>query len=118
MSQYVPRRGSYGIDAPYAFAFISFLVFLELALAIDEAVTSGRFRLFSAVFFVFMIAALYLHFTLRGKFLVWAELLDKLNLRGDERILDMGCGRGAVLRGGRSNWAAGPHNRGSRAAGA
>jgi arsenite methyltransferase len=97
MSQYVPRRGSYGIDAPYAFAFISFLVFLELALAIDEAVTSGRFRLFSAVFFVFMIAALYLHFTLRGKFLVWAELLDQLNLRGDERILDMGCGRGAVL---------------------
>src|ERR1700694_3732685 len=97
MSQFVPRRGSYGIDAPYAFAFISFLVFLELALAIDEAVTSGRFRLFSAVFFVFMIAALYLHFTLRGKFLVWAELLDQLNLRGDERILDMGCGRGAVL---------------------
>src|SRR5436190_18800162 len=44
-----------------------------------------------------MIAALYLHFTLRGKFLVWAELLDQLNLRGDERILDMGCGRGAVL---------------------
>jgi arsenite methyltransferase len=97
MSQYVPRRGSYGIDAPYAFAFISFLVFLELALAIDMAVTSGRFRLFFAVFFVFMIAALYLHFTLRGKFLVWAELLDQLNLRGDERILDMGCGRGAVL---------------------
>ncbi len=97
MSQYVPRRGSYGIDAPYAFAFISFLVFLELALAIDMVVTSGRFRLFFAVFFVFMIAALYLHFTLRGKFLVWAELLDQLNLRGDERILDMGCGRGAVL---------------------
>ena len=28
---------------------------------------------------------------------VWAELLDTLNLRGDERILDLGCGRGAVL---------------------
>jgi ubiquinone/menaquinone biosynthesis C-methylase UbiE len=97
MSHYVPRRGSYGIDAPYAFAFISFMVFLELALAIVVAVTSGRFGLFFAVFFVFMIAALYLHFTLRGKFLVWAELLDQLNLRGDERILDMGCGRGAVL---------------------
>jgi ubiquinone/menaquinone biosynthesis C-methylase UbiE len=38
-----------------------------------------------------------LYTTLRGKFLVWAELLDKLNLRGDERILDLGCGRGAVL---------------------
>jgi SAM-dependent methyltransferase len=33
----------------------------------------------------------------RGKFVVWAELLDQLRLRGDERILDLGCGRGAVL---------------------
>jgi arsenite methyltransferase len=97
MSQYVPRRGSYGIDAPYAFAFISFLSLLELALAIVVAVTEGRFKLFFAVVFVVMIAALYLHFTLRGKFLVWSELLDQLNLRGDERVLDMGCGSGAVL---------------------
>jgi len=28
---------------------------------------------------------------------VWVELLDGLALRGDEQILDMGCGRGAVL---------------------
>jgi ubiquinone/menaquinone biosynthesis C-methylase UbiE len=41
--------------------------------------------------------AYYLHGTLRGKFLVWAKLLDRLELRGDERILDLGCGRGAVL---------------------
>ena len=33
----------------------------------------------------------------RGKFLAWTELLDQLNLRGDEHILDLGCGRGAVL---------------------
>src|SRR5438270_621724 len=31
------------------------------------------------------------------KFAVWAELLDRLDLRGDERLLDVGCGRGAVL---------------------
>jgi arsenite methyltransferase len=28
---------------------------------------------------------------------VWDEILDGLALRGDERVLDMGCGRGAVL---------------------
>src|SRR5262245_48925639 len=33
----------------------------------------------------------------RGKFVVWAELLDRLNLSGDEWILHMGCGRGAIL---------------------
>lgn len=32
-----------------------------------------------------------------GKFAVWAELLDGLGLRGDECLLDVGCGRGAVL---------------------
>jgi len=41
--------------------------------------------------------AYYLHGTLRGKFLVWAKLLDRLELGGEERILDLGCGRGAVL---------------------
>ncbi|WP_242440901.1 class I SAM-dependent methyltransferase [Streptomyces sp. CB02923] len=40
---------------------------------------------------------LYVHATRRGKFAVWEELLDALELRGDERILDLGCGRGAVL---------------------
>src|SRR5262245_53040523 len=39
--------------------------------------------------------ALFLHATRRGKFAVWSELLG--DLRGDERLLDMGCGRGAVL---------------------
>src|SRR5262249_59813407 len=38
-----------------------------------------------------------LYTSLRGKFLVWGELLDWLGLRGDERVLDLGCGRGAVL---------------------
>jgi arsenite methyltransferase len=39
----------------------------------------------------------YLYSTLRGKFLVWALLLDDLHLHGDEDLLDVGCGRGAVL---------------------
>ncbi len=32
-----------------------------------------------------------------GKFEVWAEILEDLGLRGDETLLDLGCGRGAVL---------------------
>lgn len=36
-------------------------------------------------------------FSRRGKFEVWARLLTGLHLRGDERVLDLGCGRGAVL---------------------
>ncbi|MGP3959918.1 SAM-dependent methyltransferase [Nonomuraea sp. 3N208] len=40
-------------------------------------------------------AASYLYTTRRGKFAVWAEELQRLD--GDERLLDLGCGRGAVL---------------------
>jgi arsenite methyltransferase len=46
---------------------------------------------------LFLNAGIYTHTTRVGKFAVWAELLDQLELRGDERLLDIGCGRGAVL---------------------
>jgi arsenite methyltransferase len=42
-------------------------------------------------------AALFIRTTRVGKFEVWAQILDDLRLRGDETVLDMGCGRGAVL---------------------
>jgi ubiquinone/menaquinone biosynthesis C-methylase UbiE len=42
-------------------------------------------------------AGAYTYTTRAGKFAVWAELLDRLQLKGDERLLDIGCGRGAVL---------------------
>ncbi len=42
-------------------------------------------------------AALFIRTTRVGKFEVWAEILKGLRLRGDETLLDMGCGRGAVL---------------------
>lgn len=42
-------------------------------------------------------ALVYLHTTRRGKFAAWADVLDGLALRGDERVLDLGCGRGMVL---------------------
>jgi arsenite methyltransferase len=38
----------------------------------------------------------YLYSTRRGKFAVWAELLDAQPWRGDEHVLDIGCGRGAI----------------------
>lgn len=41
--------------------------------------------------------ALFVHATRVGKFAVWAEILEGLRLRGDETLLDLGCGRGAVL---------------------
>lgn len=39
----------------------------------------------------------YLYSSGPGKRSVWSELLDDLGLDGDEQVLDIGCGRGAVL---------------------
>jgi arsenite methyltransferase len=87
------RRGSYGIDAPYAPAFLAVLVVVYLVLA----TITGRLVVWLVVPFILAVEVSYLYTTLRGKFVIWAELLDRLELQGDERILDMGCGRGAVL---------------------
>jgi len=42
-------------------------------------------------------AGVYLHTTLRGKLRIWERELDRVGLHGDEQLLDLGCGRGAVL---------------------
>jgi arsenite methyltransferase len=42
-------------------------------------------------------ATLYIYASKAGKFDVWNGILDDLRLQGDETVLDMGCGRGAVL---------------------
>jgi arsenite methyltransferase len=50
-------------------------------------------------------AASYLYSTGPGKRAIWAQLLDELGLRGDEHVLDVGCGaarRGAGAAAGRS----------------
>jgi SAM-dependent methyltransferase len=85
------------MDAPYAFAASGVLIVLVLINAITTVILSGRVWPLLPALFVLTLAAFVLHTTLRGKFLVWNDLLDRLRLRGDERILDLGCGRGAVL---------------------
>jgi ubiquinone/menaquinone biosynthesis C-methylase UbiE len=87
------RRGSYGINAPFWGAVLA----ITTAANLVNAVVAGRVFLFLPVAFLLASTGSFFYSTLRGKFVVWAELLDKLGLRGDERILDMGCGRGAVL---------------------
>jgi arsenite methyltransferase len=42
-------------------------------------------------------AASFIYATRSGKFRAWDGILDDLRLRGDETLLDLGCGRGAVL---------------------
>jgi cyclopropane fatty-acyl-phospholipid synthase-like methyltransferase len=93
MSGQVRRQGSYGIDAPYLLPVLAVLVTANVV----NGVVSGSVWPFLGAAAVLACAGCGLYTSRRGKFVVWAELLEQLRLRGDERILDLGCGRGAVL---------------------
>ena len=87
------RKGSYGFDAPYLLPILGILLFVNVA----NGVVSRTAWPFVGALAIAVCAGCGLYASRRGKFEVWAELFQKLKLRGDERILDLGCGRGAVL---------------------
>ena len=94
------RKGDYGFDAPYVPLLLSLGGLALLAgAAVNLIGGSAGWALFSGLCAVVLLAsaASYLYTTRRGKFAVWSTLLNGLEMRGDEQLLDVGCGRGAVL---------------------
>jgi arsenite methyltransferase len=100
-------RGRYGVDGDYRLIPAPVLLagYLLMCLAATSLaglwLTTGRTLagLGVAVVAVLLVGAglSVRRFSRRGKFEVWAHLLTGIGLRGDERVLDLGCGRGAVL---------------------
>jgi len=93
------QRGDYGYDAPYALVMFAALGGASAVAAAVSWWSQGGRPALLAFYSAFFLANAFSFFytTRRGKFQVWDEILDGLHLRGDERVLDMGCGRGAVL---------------------
>lgn len=95
------RRGSYGIDGGYGGLAVFAGIEAGLAGAVAWAVRRGRPAIAALAgaggAAVAGSAVSYLYSTGPGKRALWARLLDELGLRGDEQVLDVGCGRGAVL---------------------
>jgi arsenite methyltransferase len=94
------RRGDYGWDAPYGlviFAGAAVVGGILAAIAWSEGASrSAALMTFYCAFFLAN-AASFWYTTRHGKFIEWERILDGLRLRGDEGVLDLGCGRGAVL---------------------
>jgi arsenite methyltransferase len=94
------RRGDYGIDAPYVplwmgAALVAALVIFFAGSAVSiPTVAAPALNLSVALL---LSVADYLYASRIGKFAVWRKILISLDLQGDERVLDVGCGRGAVL---------------------
>jgi SAM-dependent methyltransferase len=94
------RHGEYGYDAPYALVIFGLLT-VSSGVWAAMAWLDGPIRAEMPVtlYFVFFLTntSSFFYTTRRGKFLEWNRILDRLRLGGDEYVLDMGCGRGAVL---------------------
>jgi arsenite methyltransferase len=93
MTSHARRKGSYGLDAPYMLVIppVVMVFYLVWGLA---ARTPGPLI---GVPIMGVCAFFGWYASRRGKFVVWDRVLDQIQLRGDERLLDLGCGRGAVL---------------------
>lgn len=95
------HRGDYGFDAPFVTILLgagglALLIFGVLDATVFGSIGLGIVPLVSGIAML-LSAATFVYTTRRGKFVVWAELLPELRLVGAERVLDVGCGRGAVL---------------------
>jgi arsenite methyltransferase len=92
----------YGLDAPalvrnFAIAGAALLI-AGLALAVVGVPgLAGPLWLAGAMFLA--TSAAMLHSSKRGKLIERDRLLDRVGLRGDEHVLDVGCGRGLLLIG-------------------
>ena len=95
------QRGRYGIDGGFAGLAVFGVAEAGLAGTVAWAVRHRRPAVAALAgvggAVVAGSAASYLYSTGPGKRAIWAQLLDELGLRGDEHVLDVGCGRGAVL---------------------
>lgn len=91
--------GSYGIDRPVNPAVSAELAVWLLVCGRVTMLAAGWFAVlpFALALALFAHVGWFLHTTRRGKFRAWQRILDELPLRGDEHVLDAGCGRGAVL---------------------
>lgn len=93
-------RGDYGYDAPYALAIFGSLAAVS---GVGAAVAWWRMPPHAAgpitlYFVLFLINSASFYYTTRhGKFREWERILERVELHGGERVLDLGCGRGAVL---------------------
>ena len=95
-------KADYGLDAPgvvRGFAVAgALLAAAAVLLAVAGVPAAPELLGLSAAMFLAAVAAM-VHSSRRGKLIERDRLLDGLGLRGDETVLDVGCGRGLLLLG-------------------
>jgi SAM-dependent methyltransferase len=96
-------RGKYGVDAPWVPWLWLGIGILGIALAVFcQTWGTGWWIIVTTWYFIALAAfgligaALFWHASLRGKFLIWNRMLRRTPVPENARVLDLGCGHGAV----------------------
>ena len=95
----VGRQGNYGVDTPAVPAVQSFIALLLMQVGYKQLTVEEDGQgvwVMLAGGLLLTIALIYLHASRRGKFRAWNRALADLHMRGDEQVLDVATGRGAV----------------------
>ena len=92
------KKGNYGIDSP---GIVATLVALGFAMAVASRIVHSGWRWFACGLAGYLLlgAVGMLFYSKVGKLALRERLLDKIPWRGDEKVLDMGCGRGLLTMG-------------------
>jgi arsenite methyltransferase len=100
-----PAFNEYGVDTPQVTGFLlgwglllALLAWLLSHRPLQEFTGGFLGGLFLVSGFLFLVVALWMIWTgWKGKLMACRRLLSSLQLRGNEKLLDLGCGRGLVL---------------------
>src|SRR5580704_17007559 len=90
------KRIDYGIDAPKVLGCLAVCGFLCLILA---AIFPAVNWLYSPAISLLATSALWLYGSKIGKLNLRDKLMKLVTWKGDERVLDVGCGSGLLLNG-------------------
>jgi SAM-dependent methyltransferase len=97
-------RADYGIDSPAIVAGLFLLGGIGLGAAlvwhlVGDPPLVGEIALAAAGIYFLLAATSMIQYSKAGKLRIRDQLLEPIPWRGDERVLDVGCGRGLLLIG-------------------
>jgi len=92
-------KGKYSIDAPRVFTSYVLLSVIFIIWGIISIMNNYKFKYIISFFALLSIffCIIFLHTTRRGKFNIWNNVVDTINIDSNIKYLDLGCGRGAIL---------------------
>src|SRR5215467_1123166 len=98
----MPNRPNYGLDSPAIITGLALLAVLGIGTAFLLRLVESRhfilelFFLVGGIYFLLGAGSM-VWYSKVGKLRIRNEILKRLPWRGDESVLDVGCGRGLLL---------------------